>query len=59
MKVMMHKNYKFTLEDLRHYDSQIYQSLKMIKNSDLTKELADSLMLTFQLELYDEKGLLI
>ena len=59
MKLMMHKNYKFTLEDLRHYDSQIYQSLKMIKNSDLTKELADSLMLTFQLELYDEKGLLI
>ena len=59
MKLMMHKNYKFTLEDLRHYDSQMYQSLKMIKNSDLTKELADSLMLTFQLELYDEKGLLI
>ncbi len=59
MKLMMQKNYKFNLEDLRHYDSQIYQSLKMIKNSDLTKELADSLMLSFQLELYDEKGLLI
>ena len=59
MKLMMQKNYNFTLEDLRHYDSQMYQSLKMIKNSDLTKELADSLMLTFQLELYDEKGLLI
>ena len=56
MRLMMSKNYKFKLEDMRWFDSQIYHSLKMIKETDLTIDQSESLMLNFQIELYDENG---
>jgi len=34
----MNKNVKFTLEDLRNYDTQIYNSIKMISSTTLTHE---------------------
>lgn len=56
LRMMIQKEQKFSLEDMRFFDSQMFHSLTHIKNTDITEEMSEQLMLNFQLEVYDEKG---
>lgn len=52
----MNKDIKFTVEDLKHYDTQIYNSIKMISSTNFTPEEIESLYLNFTVEIYDRSG---
>jgi len=53
LKLMMNRDYKFGLEDMKQFDTQMYNSLKMISESTLTPQEIDSLQINFFVELYD------
>ena len=53
LKLMMDRDTKFGIEDLRFLDKQMYNSLKMINESTLSPEELDSLQINFYVELYD------
>ena len=55
----MLRDYKPTLEDLKYYDTQIYSSMKMISETDLSNDEITSLQLNFTVDLFDSKGKLI
>jgi len=53
---MLSRTATFSVEDLAHFDAQIYKSLKMIKETTLSPEDLETLNLNFNIELYNEKG---
>eukprot|EP00347_Sterkiella_histriomuscorum_P017181 403350359 len=58
-KIMMSKNVKFTVDDLRNYDQQIYNSIKMISSTELSAKDIEALQLNFTVEIYDKNGQVI
>mmetsp|Transcript_12190 Transcript_12190/g.8878 ORF Transcript_12190/g.8878 Transcript_12190/m.8878 type:complete len:93 (+) Transcript_12190:539-817(+) len=59
LKYLIFPDYKPTMEDLNYFDPFIYNSIKMIKENDLTDEELLSLNINFLIEVYDAKGQLI
>lgn len=56
---MHNPDYKFTLDDLKLYDQQIYHSLKILVDTPMSKEEIEQIQINFCVEIYDEEGLLL
>mmetsp|Transcript_10020 Transcript_10020/g.9956 ORF Transcript_10020/g.9956 Transcript_10020/m.9956 type:complete len:113 (+) Transcript_10020:594-932(+) len=56
LKHLIFHDYKPILDDLKYFDPFIHNSIKMIKDNNLSDEELLSLNLNFQVEVYDDKG---